>query len=187
MRRHGWIFGSAAALALLSGCSFQSALDNMAPRERQAELVALGKSFCTDRKSVLKQLHPELVKSVRDAESVLPAECPVGAAKWQLASYSWNTNIADVKQQHEEAVVVGSGKGKWTTVSLRLYGENDAPKQVVQWHVVASSKPPAALTFIEQYDAGMRIMRIVGAIAGLLIVGLIYWLVRRHRAKRAAA
>ena len=44
----------------------------------------------------------------------------------------------------------------------------------------------AALQFIEQYEAGVRALRIGGPIVLLAIGGLVFWLVRRRRAKRAA-
>jgi hypothetical protein len=180
------IVAAAWGTVLLSGCSFQSTLDNMVSRERQAELVALGRGFCTDPSGLEKALHPGVRQSVKAAEAALPGECPSKDAKWELASYRWDTNVTDVKRQQEDAVIVGTSKGKWTSVSLRLYGENDAPKLIVRWHVVAGTKPPEALQFIEQYDATVRVLRFVAGGIVLAAAGLIYWFIRRRRAQRAA-
>lgn len=187
----GWMkSGAVAAALLLGGCSFQSALDKLAPRERQTEIVSLGERFCTDPAGVAKSgvMHPDLTGSVAQAADLLPNECPNGRATWQLASYQWNTNITNgLKQRQEEAVVVGTGEGKWTTVSLRFFAEGDAPMQLVTWNVLGSREKPAALLFVEQYESTAKLLRYAAPIALVLIAGLIFWLVRRHRAKRTAA
>ena len=187
MRRVYRIVSAAALLAALGGCSFQTALDKMVSPERQKELVAIGERFCTDPVSMKSQLHPEIASSVEAAVPALPRECPEGKATWQLASYNWKTNVTPgLKEQQEEAVIVATGKGKWTTVSLRFYAQNDAPMQITEWNVLGSATKPAALQFIEQYEAGVRALRIGGPIVLLAIGGLVFWLVRRRRAKRAA-
>jgi hypothetical protein len=187
MMRRFYRYGSVAVvLAMLGGCSFQAALDKMVAPERQRELVAIGERFCTDPASLTSQLHPEIATSAADAAPMLPRECPVGKASWQLASYNWKTNVTPgLKERQEEVVVVGSGKGKWTTVSLRFYAQNDAPLQISEWNVVGSATKPAALLFIEQYETGAKTMLIAGPIVLLAIGGLIFWLIRRRRAKRA--
>lgn len=177
----------AALCAILAGCSYQATLDKLVSRERQAEIIAIGERFCTDPVSLQLKLHADLVKSVADALPLLPRECPGEGATWQLASYQWNTSIDNGrKRQQEEAVVVGTGKGKWTTVSLRFYAENDAPMTVVSWNVLGRTTKPDALTFIENFERGAKVMRIAGPLVALAILGLILWLVRRRRAKRAA-
>lgn len=187
----GWMKSAAVAAALLlGGCSFQSTLDKMVPRERQAEIVSLSERFCTDSAGIAKSglLHPDLTGSVAQAADLLPNECPNGRATWQLASYQWNTNITNgLKQQQEEAVVVGTSEGKWTTVSLRFYAEGDAPMQLVSWNVLGSREKPAALVFVEQYESTAKVLRYAAPIAVVLIAGLVLWLIRRHRAKRNAA
>lgn len=187
MRRFYRIGSAAALVAALGGCSFQAALDKMVSPERQKELVAIGERFCTDPASMTSQLHPEIAASAEASAPALPRECPEGKASWQLASYNWKTNVTPgLKEQQEEAVVVGTGKGKWTTVSLRFYAQNDAQMQITEWNVLGSKTKPPALEFIEQYEAGVKALRIGGPIALLAIGGLIFWLVRRQRAKRAA-
>lgn len=186
--RHSRLYGCVVVvLATLGGCSFQATLDKMVSPERQKELVAIGERFCADPASMTSQLHPEIAASVADAAPMLPRECPDGKATWQLASYNWKTNVTpELKERQEEAVVVGTSKGRWTTVSLRFYAQNEAPLQITEWNVVGSAVKPPALKFIEQYEAGAKALRIGGPIALLAIGGLIFWLVRRHRAKRAA-
>lgn len=187
MRRFYRIGSVAMLVAALGGCSFQAALDKMVSPERQKELVAIGERFCSDPASVKSQLHPEIATSVEAAAPALPRECPDGKASWQLASYNWKTNVTPgLKEQQEEVVLVGTGKGKWTTVSLRFYAQNDAPMQITEWNVLGSKVKPPALQFIEQYEAGAKALRIGGPILLLAIGGLIFWLVRRRRAKRAA-
>ncbi|HWW58466.1 MAG TPA: hypothetical protein VN047_16350 [Sphingopyxis sp.] len=187
MMRRFCHFGAVGTLALLGGCSFQAALDKMVEPERQREIISVAERICTDPPSVRSELHPEIANTVEAAIPVLPRECPGSGAKWELANYSWKTNVAPgVKERQEEVVVVGTGKGKWTTVSLRFYAQNEAPMQIAEWNVVGSATKPAALTFIEQYEAGAKAMRIGGPILLLAIGGLIFWLVRRRRAKRAA-
>lgn len=186
MHRFYAICGAAMGLTL-GGCSFQAALDKLVSPERQQELVAIGERFCTDPENMTRFLHPEIASSVAEAAPALPRECPDGQARWQLASYNWNTNVTPGrKQRQEEAVVVGTGRGKWTTVSLRFYAENDAPLKITQWNVVGSTTRPAALEFIDQYEAGAKTMRIAIPIILLAIGGLMIWLIRRQRAKRAA-
>jgi hypothetical protein len=100
-------------------------------------------------------LHPEIANSAVEAAPLLPRECPEGPATWQLASYNWKTNATNgLSQRQEEVVVVGEAKGKWTTVSLRFYAENDAPLQIAEWNVLGSKTRPEALVFIDQYEAG---------------------------------
>lgn len=187
MRRF-YISGCAVAvLVMLGGCSFQTALDKMVSPERQKELVAIGERFCTDPASVTSELHPEIANSVVAAVEALPRECPAGKATWQLASYNWKTNVTPgLKQRQEEVVVVGTDKGKWTTVSLRFYAENEAPLQITEWNVLGSATKPPALELIEQYEAGAKAIRIAGPIVLIFIGALIFWLMRRRRAKRAA-
>ncbi|MBE1529377.1 hypothetical protein GGC65_003833 [Sphingopyxis sp. OAS728] len=187
MRRFYRVGWAAVLVAALGGCSFQAALDKMVSPERQKELVAIGERFCTDPASMTSQLHPEIASSAADAVPMLPRECPDGKATWQLASYNWKTNVTPgLKERQEEVVVVGTGKGKWTTVSLRFYAQNDAPMQITEWNVLGSATKPPALEFIEQYETGAKALRIGGPIALLAVGGLIFWLVRRRRAKRAA-
>lgn len=189
MVRLSTTYAALMSVLLLTGCSFQSTLDKMVSRERQAEIVSLGERFCVDSVSLSKAdvLHPEVVASVRDAAELLPGECPADKASWQLASYQWTTNITDgTKQRQEEAVVVGEGRDKWTTISLRFYAEGDAPMQIVTWNVLGSREKPAALLFVEQYDTTANALRYALPITFALIVALIFWMVRRHRAKQAA-
>lgn len=177
----------AALSAALAGCSFQTALDKLVSPERQKELVAIGERFCADPANVKFLLHPEIANSTTEAAPALPRECPEGKATWQLASYNWKTNVTPgLKQRQEEVVVVGNSPGKWTTVSMRFYAENDGPMQITEWNVLGSKTKPPALEFVEEYDAGVRTMRIVLPIVLIAIGGLIFWLVRRHRAKRRA-
>lgn len=178
---------AAAISVALGGCSFQAALDKMVEPARQKELLAIGERFCTDPAKLTSLLHPEIASTVVDAAGLLPRECPDGKASWQIANYSWKTNVTPgLKERQEEVVVVGTGQGKWTTVSLRFYAQNDAPLQIAEWNVVGSATRPDALTFIDEYDAAARTMRIVGPVMLLAVGGLIIWLIRRRRAKRAA-
>lgn len=177
----------AAMLIALSGCSFQSALDKMVEPERQEELLAIGERFCTRPASVTSLLHPEIASTVTDAAPVLPRECPDGKATWQIANYSWKINVTPgLKERQEEVVVVGTGQGKWTTVSLRFYARNEAPLQITEWNVVGSATRPDALLFVDQYESSVNTLRIVVPIVLLAIGGLVFWLIRRRRAKRAA-
>ncbi|MDO9367662.1 MAG: hypothetical protein Q7T68_03760 [Sphingopyxis sp.] len=178
---------AAAMLVALGGCSFQTALDKMVAPERQKELLAIGEGFCADPASMTSHLHPEIASSVADAAPLLPRECPQGKATWQIANYSWKTNVTPgIKERQEEVVVVGTSQGRWTTVSLRFYAQNDAPLQITEWNVVGSATRPDALLFIDRYEAGVKAMRIVVPAILLAVGGLIYWLIRRRRAKRAA-
>ncbi len=172
-------------LFLLTGCSFQATLDKMVSPERQKEIIATAERFCTDPKSTASLLHPEIAGTAAEAAPLLPRECPEGPATWQLASYNWKTNSTNgLSQQQEEVVVVGEAKGKWTTVSLRFYAENGAPLQIVEWNVLGSATRPEALVFIDQYEAGAKVMRIAVPLILLAIGGLIFWLIRRNRAKK---
>jgi len=173
---------------VLIGCSAQSTLDTLVSPERQREIVDIGQRFCVSPVGNTNLLHPEIKTSAADAASLLPRECPSGEATWQLVDYSWKTNIENgLKQRQEEAVVVGAGAGKWTTVTLRFYAENDAPFQIVEWNVVGSGTKPEIVSLREAYDAGLKAGSLVIPIALLLLGGLIFWLVRRHRAKKRAA
>jgi cysteine synthase len=178
----------AAVFAALGGCSFQAAMDKLVSPERQKELIAIGERFCTDPASMTSQLHSGIATSAAEAAPVLPRECPEGKATWQLASYNWKTNVTPgLKQQQEEVVVVGTSPGKWTTVSFRFYAENAGPMQIIEWNVLGSKTKPPALEFIEQYEAGAKTMRIALPVVLLTIGGLVFWLVRRRRAKKRAA
>ena len=180
-------YGSIVAVVLLGGCSFQAALDKMVEPQRQREIISIAEHICTSPSSVRAELHPEIANTVDAAIPMLPRECPGDGAKWELANYSWKTNVAPgVKERQEEVVVVGTGKDKWTTVSLRFYAQNEAPMRITEWNVVGSATKPPALTFIEQYEAGAKAMRIIIPVVLLAIGGLIFWVVRRRRAKRAA-
>jgi hypothetical protein len=181
-------YGCAAAmLVALGGCSFQTALDKMVEPARQKKLLAIGERFCTDPASIGPLLHPEIASTVKDAAPALPRECPDGKAGWQIANYSWKTNVTPgLKERQEEVVMVGTGESKWTTVSLRFYAKNEAPLQITEWNVVGSSVRPEALELIDQYEAGAKTMRIAGPIVLLAIGALVFWLIRRRRAKRAA-
>lgn len=180
----------AAALLLggLSACSFQATLDKMVSRERQEVLVSIAKRFCTDPASITGELHAEIAASVSDAAPQLPHECVGADATWQLASYQWNTNVANgLRQRQEEVVVVGIGKGKWSTISLRLYAENDAPMKIILWNVLGSTTKPPALHFVENFDKTAGIMRMALPILLLLVAALAIGLVwHRRRRKRVA-
>ena len=172
---------------LLAGCSFQATLDKLVAPERQKEIIGIAERFCIDPASTVSLLHPEIASTAVEAAPPLPRECPEGKATWQLASYEWKTNAEPgIKQRQEEVVVVGHAGAKWTTVSLRFFAENDAPLQITEWNVLGSSTKPEALAFIESYEAGVKTLRIVVPLVLLAIGGLIFWLVRRSRAKRAA-
>ncbi|WP_332819511.1 hypothetical protein [Sphingopyxis sp.] len=187
MRRFYHCGCAAAMLAMLGACSFQTALDKMVEPERQREILSIAERICTDPPSVRAQLHPEIASTIDQAIPVLPRECPGDDAKWQLANYSWKTNVTPgLKERQEEVVVVGTGKGKWTTISLRFYARNEAPLQITEWNVVGSATRPAALEFIDQYETGMKTLAIAIPILLIAIGGLVFWLIRRQRAKRAA-
>ncbi|UNU43272.1 hypothetical protein EAO27_11535 [Sphingopyxis sp. YF1] len=182
------VAGVAGPMVLMvSGCSYQAALDKMVSPERQKEIVDIGQRFCTDPVANTRLLHPEIAGTAAEAAPLLPRECPAGRATWQLASYQWKTNVEPgLKQQQEEAVVIGTGKGKWTTVSLRFFAENGGPTQITSWNVLGSATKPDALRFAEQYETGVKVIAAVGAAVLLAIGGLVFWLVRRSRARKAA-
>lgn len=169
----------------LAGCSLQTTLDKLVSRERQTEIISAARSFCVDQGAATRQLHPEIVDTVREAGVRLDAECPGEKASWQLVSYQWNTNVTNgLTQRQEEAVVVGSGTGKWSTVSLRFYGENGVPMKIVQWNVAASPEKPPALVFAEGFDKTAQTMRIAVPAGLLLIGGIVGGLIWRRKRKR---
>lgn len=173
--------------SLLSACSFQAALDKMVKPERQREIIDIASRICSDPESVRSQLHPEIAATLDQNKAALPRECPGEGASWQLASYSWKSNATpDLKERQEEVVVVGAKDGKWSTIELRFYAQNDQPLQISLWNIVASDKPPEALAFIDGYNRAAKIARIAVPVAILLIAGLVFWLIRRSRARRAA-
>jgi hypothetical protein len=175
-------------LILLAGCSFQAALDKMVTPERQKEIIGIAERFCTDPASTVSLLHPEIANTAVEAIPVLPRECPDGPATWQIANYSWKTNTENGQsERQEEVVVVGEAKGKWSTVSLRFYAQNDAPLQITEWNVLGSTTRPEILVLADQYEATAKTLSIVLPIALLVIGGLIFWLVRRNRAKKRNA
>ena len=179
---------TALLIALLAGCSFQATLDKMVSPERQKEIIGIAERFCTDPAGTVSLLHPEIANTAVEAAPMLPRECPEGPATWQLASYNWKTSATNgLSQRQEEVVVVGEAKGKWSTVSLRFYAENDAPMRIVEWNILGSNERPEALVFIDQYEQGAKVMRIALPLLLLAIGGLVFWLVRRHRAKKRAA
>lgn len=179
------IAGGALLGAALAGCSFQAALDKMVPRERQDEIVALARDFCTDPAAVLPALHSGLAGSVQNAAPKLPGECPGRGATWRLASYEWGADVADgASRRREDAVVVGTSKGKWTTVTLRFYAESDAPMRIVAWNVLGSTTKPEALSFAESYDDMARLMAIALPATLLLLAALAGWLIWRWRKAR---
>lgn len=187
-----WTWGAALTL-LLAACSYQATLDKLVSRERQAELIAMAQRMCSDPESLSPRLHPEIATTLTQAAPLLPGECPGDGATWQLASYQWRTNVTDeLTQRQEEFTVVATDPAatdgsKWTTLSFRLYAENGAPMQISKWTVESSEIKPEALVFIENFEAGAKTMAIVGIVVLLLVGGLIFWLVVRHRRKRAAA
>lgn len=171
----------------LPACSFQSTLDKMVKPERQREIIDIAQRFCTDPTSVKREMHREITATLDAAIPALPRECPPAGARWELASYKWNSNVtAGLSERQEEVVVVGSAPGKWSTVEVRFYARNDEPARIVYWRVIASKTRPPALEFIEGYNRTVEIARIAVPVALLAIAALVVWLVRRQRAKRAA-
>jgi hypothetical protein len=170
---------------VLAGCSLQGTLDKLVSRERQAELVSAASAICFDREAATRHLHPEIVDTVRNGGDRLTVECPGEKARWRLVSYQWNTNITNgLTQRQEEAVVVGTGTGKWSTVALRFYGENGAPLKIVEWNIAASTAKPPALIFAEDFDKTARTMRIAVPAGLLLIGGIVGGLIWRRRKQR---
>ncbi len=177
----------ALGAALLSGCSFQTTLDKLVPRERQAELVSVSGTLCSDPVAVTPELHAEIANSVREAAAKIPAECPGQGASWRLASYQVSANVQNGQsQRQEEAVVIGKGSEKWTTVTLRYYAENGAPMKIVAWNVLGSATKPEALTFVENFDRMARIMSVAVPAILLAIAALAGWLIVRWRRKKRA-
>lgn len=184
MRSLGW--GVAAAL-LVSGCSFQAALDKMVDPARQREIVDIAQRICTDPDSVRTELHPEIATSIDQAKAALPRECPGAGANWQLASYQWKANTTpQMSERQEEVVVVGSKDGKWSTIEMRFYAQNDQPLQITLWHILASDKPPPALDYIDSYNQTAKVITFVGPAIAIAAIGAVAWMFRRRRAKRAA-
>lgn len=174
--------------ATLGGCSFQAALDKLATPERQAELVALADKICTDPDTVVPQLHAEIQTALIEAKPLLSGECPDAGAKWQLVSYEWKVNVENgARLATEEAVLVAPAAKRWSTVSLGFTQQGEGPNLITLWNVAASDTKPPALLFVESWDSNVGMVRMGGAVATLLIVGLVVWLVRRRRRKKAAA
>ncbi len=184
-----------ALMALLAACSYQAALDKLVSPERQAELVAMGKRMCSDPVGLSPQLHPDIANSLKAVAPLVPDKCPPDGAIWQLASYAWKTNVANgLTQRQEEFVIVAtdpgtpeeaqSGDAEWTTVSMRLYAENGAPMQIAKWTLERRDEKPDALVYMENFEAGATAAAAVAVGILLLVVGLVIWLVVRHRRKR---
>jgi hypothetical protein len=175
-----------AGVLLLSGCSFQATLDKMIPPARQDYYSWFAKKICTQPGAVRAVFAPDLRVSLDAAIAKLPAECPLGTATWQVASYSWRANaINGATERIEEIVIVGTGKGRWTTVDLRQQQLGDKPALIVAWRVVGSDTPPPALQYIDKFDDNVAVIRIAGPLGALLFIAMTLWIIRwqsrKHR------
>lgn len=173
----------------LAGCSFQSALDAMVSPVRQQELVSIASRLCRSPRDVLQLMEPSVARDSAAIIDQVGGECVGSDAPYRLTTYRFNTNTdlnGPTTRQEYALVVAGDDDGPWAQVEISFSSQNDGPMLITAWHVAKTTERPMALSYIDNWDGAVGWIRIAAIIVPLLLGGLIVFLVRRSRRKRAS-
>jgi hypothetical protein len=180
---------TAAIVALLAcaACSPGAMIDKMASAEDKKLAFDLTDMLCRGDKAGLEpRFHPDAWKNSVEALDQVAQHCPDGGGQKRLMGYQWSSNKSTSGSSSEKFMVVATeSPGKWTMTRFSLASRDGAPEKVVQWEISSSKEKPEDLAALDEFEALVPTLRLVGLGALLLIIGGIVWIVRYNRRKRA--
>ncbi len=175
------------AALVLGGCSFQRTMDSMLPPEQQRRHIGVAAQLCTAPEALRPRIAPETWQRSAPLLPALAREC----AGWREAGarvtgYHWNqssnSNSGSLRQE-SVTIVAGAAPGPWWETELLYVSQNGGPMQITAWNVRRSAEVPASIAFLAQYDAVRHWLMIGGAAFLAIVAGLVFWLVRRRKAR----
>lgn len=184
MRLRTALLGLGGAL-LLSGCTFEQALDRMADAERQAAVIADARTLCTNPQSLLPRIDARIRDQSAGLFAQLPGRCPQAGMPYRITGFTFETGTGPDAHQESATIVAGEGD-HWTEFTLRYAGANDNALRIVEWNVEGMRTVPESLAGIEAWNSIGWWVQLVG-LSALALLGLILLLVGLSKRRRAQA
>lgn len=174
---------------LLGACSMRSAINAMS----SAEDRAFAQDFVTKvRRGDVQALRP-LFEEGLWAESEPQLEMasrlyPDSPGTTELIGYHVASSTTNgVSTSSKDYTLVTHDDSHWTTTVIETRSDMNGPHRIVAWNINGSGEMPATYRQFQMMESVIPWIQ-GGLIAALLIAGgLVFWLVRRYRRKRAAA
>ena len=175
-------------LVLLAGaCSMRGAIDAMTSPEDRAFAESVVEHFRRgDAAWLRRHFHPDLWTQSQGQLAQVPAFYPHSGGETEIVSFHTSTVVADGRRERQRRfTLVTHGDGRWTVTSFETYSDG-GPERIVRWHVAPHAQEPPELAMINAVERALP--WIWGGLLVLLaaVGGLIFWLVRRGRRRRAA-
>lgn len=170
----------------LSACTMRSALDAMMSTEDRAFAQAMVDHLRTGDQAWLRaHFRPDLWDQSAKQIGLAPELFPTSPEATELVAFEISSSVKNGATERNKAfTLVTHGGGRWTVTRFRTHSVG-GPDQVVEWNVVPHSSAPPELAIMQGFDAAVPWIRAGGIAVVLLAGGLIFWLVRRSRRKRA--
>ncbi|WP_380874725.1 hypothetical protein ACFB49_00910 [Sphingomonas sp. DBB INV C78] len=176
----------AAMLLLTASCSVKSSIEALSSPEDRA----FARQFIADVRSgngvgLQRAMDPQLWK---ESITQLPAArtfFPATEGETELVGFNKSVSTSPAGREEVKNYVLVTSDGKhWTTTQLRtmMHGKR---QRIVAWNIKGDSKPPAALQEYQTMEAAVPWVRAGLAAFVLIVGGLIFFLTRRSRRKRA--
>lgn len=177
--------GCAAAM-LLSGCTFQGALDAMVAPAQQAEIIRTAQLLCRNPAALEPRFAPGTWAESAPQLPGLASQCPQDSnVVWQLASYHFNSASATgapTDRREFALVVAGDANGPWSEIQINSQQLGDGPQRIIGWNVARTVTRPASLAFIDSYDR-IRWWGLGGtAFAVFALTAALLWVRKRRKA-----
>lgn len=178
----------AMAGVALHGCSISGAIDKMVSADDKAFALGIAKAACDGTLERYRdKLDPQLLADFLNNREKLKSFCPNGVGKARLVGFQTNTQMVNgATAKTQQFVVMTESPGRWSRATLIRSSQNGGPLLLQSLNLNATPEKPADIVQAEQWDQAVPYIRF-GAIGVLvLLVGGVWWLIRRHDRKRNA-
>jgi hypothetical protein len=174
-------------IVLAGACSLRSAIETMTSPEDRAFAQSMVDNLRSGNAAWLEQhFAPELWQQSAKEMSDVPGRFPSERGTTEIVNFSVSSSITNGRSERSKAfTLVTHGNGRWTVTAFRTHSTG-GPDRVVEWRVEPRSTPPEELRMMEAWDRVLPWVWGGFLFAVLALGGLIFWLVRRSRRKRAA-
>jgi hypothetical protein len=173
-----------ACLVAASACTMQGAIDRMSSPEDRAFAQHFVDAMRSGKAGTLKdRFDPELWEQSLPLFEKAQAAFPKGESRTRLISYQFQSNFTAGTRQTEFVLSTTDGR-RWTRTNLVAF-EQGGRRKVVGWHVEPFARPPPDLQMFETMNRILPWIQAIGIVVLLGVIGLLGWLFRRSRARRA--
>jgi hypothetical protein len=176
-------------LALLLGaCSMRSAIDALSsPEDRAFAQDFVAKMRRGDVKSLEPVFDPGVWRESEPQFAGAPRLYPPTEGTTELIGYQFNTSSTNgVTTRVKNYTLVTHDASHWTTTVIQTRSDRNGPDRIVGWNVNGGPEMPPLYRQYQSVEAAIPWIRGGAIVALLAAIGLIVWLVRRSRRKRAA-